>query len=84
MKITETTFHELRRSGAGYCATCKQITRDYGVEPDADLYECPECEKFIVCGVDYALMRENIEIVEEGEEDDDDDDLEPIGPYYII
>jgi hypothetical protein len=39
--------------------------RDGRTEPDAENYECYECEKMVVIGMDYALMGDCFDFVDE-------------------
>ena len=73
MKITEAQFKLHRRSYDGYCPECDGITREGSTEPDAENYECHECEGMTVLGMDYALMGEYFEFVDEMEYEDEDD-----------
>lgn len=40
----------------GYCTTCKAVTNDGGVEPDAEGYRCDECGSMTVMGIEQALI----------------------------
>ena len=42
-------------NGGGICAACKEVT--YGVEPDAERYECDSCGKMAVYGAEQYLLR---------------------------
>jgi hypothetical protein len=70
MKLTEKQFRSHRGYYDGYCIHCDSITRDGGTEPDAENYECPECEKMSCLGMDYALMGDHFEFIDEGESDE--------------
>lgn len=65
MKMTEQQFHSHRNYYDGYCTVCDEITRDGSTEPDAENYECFECNSMTCIGMDYALIGEWIEIIEE-------------------
>jgi Zn finger protein HypA/HybF involved in hydrogenase expression len=77
MKLTTAQFESYQNENSGYCKDCDEITTD-GVEPDAEEYECPECRKETVMGLDNALVLEHIEIMDDDldEEDSDEDDEE--------
>ncbi len=68
MKLTQERYQELTDDNAGYCKHCDAI-RNENVEPDADGYDCDECGKPEVMGVENALIYEHIEITEEDDED---------------
>lgn len=58
---------------AGYCTVCDAITTDGGVEPDADGYECEQCENDTVKGVEQAVADGDIVVIGgnfAGEEDE--------------
>jgi hypothetical protein len=42
-------------NGGGICAACKEVT--YGVEPDAERYECDVCGAMAVYGAEQYLLR---------------------------
>jgi len=65
MKLTEKQFRRHRACYDGYCPQCDAITRDGRTEPDAENYECYECEKMVVIGMDYALMGDCFDFVDE-------------------
>jgi hypothetical protein len=71
MKITEKQFRSHRSYYDGYCPKCDAITRDGGTEPDAENYECFECENMIVLGMDYALLGNYFEFVDEAKLEDE-------------
>lgn len=62
-EITEEIYNEAFDNDQGFCTECKAFTKD-GVEPDAEYYECPECQNDSVFGVEAALMNELIVILE--------------------
>jgi len=39
----------------GWCSECKEWTRPM-TEPDANDYECPDCEQHTVIGADWRLF----------------------------
>lgn len=63
IELTSDEFMEKREEYAGYCLKCKEWTMD-GVEPDAEKYECPVCEKRAVYGAEELLILGLIEITE--------------------
>ena len=62
MKMTEHQLMELDNENAGYCHHCDEVTRDSGVEPDAEGYECPKCGEFAVMGMQQAVLLEKIDL----------------------
>lgn len=46
----------------GYCTTCKEITREGDVEPDAMGYDCPACGNNTVMGFETAILLEKINL----------------------
>ncbi len=67
MKMTEDQYREHTNDYDGYCRICKEVTAFGGTEPDARKYPCETCNTKAVYGVEEALMRGWIEIVEESE-----------------
>ena len=55
MLISEERYHEACNSYEGYCTRCKDFTR-FETEPDAEGYECPDCEENTVMGTEQALL----------------------------
>jgi hypothetical protein len=53
--MTEEDFQDACDNDEGYCTTCEEFTRDM-VEPDAEEYNCPQCEENTVCGAEQALI----------------------------
>lgn len=49
-------YEELCESSAGYCRKCRQVTRDFGIEPDAEKYECPDCGGKHVYGIEQSVL----------------------------
>jgi len=45
----------------GWCPECGDFTRD-STEPDAENYDCPECEQDIVVGAENAMIMGLIDI----------------------
>lgn len=69
MKLTTARYEEAQENNEGFCTRCETFTCD-DVEPDADGYDCPECQNPTVMGAENALIYEHLEITDE--EDDDD------------
>lgn len=63
MNLTESAYTEACGDSAGYCSECDDITSDSGVEPDAEGYKCPTCERMTVMGIEQALLVGMLEIV---------------------
>lgn len=59
MKIPATT-DEIMDGRIGACTRCGKKT--YGVEPDAQQYECPDCETNTVFGLQELLLMDFLEI----------------------
>lgn len=53
--MTESEYFEATESYQGWCTECKDFTRDC-TEPDAEGYDCPECESNTVVGAEQALL----------------------------
>jgi len=45
-----------RSNYEGWCTECKDWTREC-TEPDAEGYDCPECDQQTVIGADLYLLR---------------------------
>ena len=71
MKLTKEQFQSHRSYYDGYCPHCDAITRDGSTEPDAENYECSECEQMTVLGMDYALMGDHFDFVNEMPDEDE-------------
>lgn len=54
--MNEAEFLERMENGDGYCTECESFTKEGGVEPDAEGYECPECGNKTVVGAEQALF----------------------------
>jgi hypothetical protein len=65
--ITVSEYHEGCDDNCGICTRCREITNFGGVEPDAYGYECEECGKDTVCGMELALLEGFIYFVGEEE-----------------
>jgi len=75
MKLTDEAFEDHSDNSAGYCTQCDRITRD-ATEPDADGYECPECQQDTVMGMDNALVEGHITITEESEDQNETEEAD--------
>ena len=53
--ITEDEYNDAQEGSMGFCTECKRFTRDT-TEPDAEGYDCPNCEQNTVVGVETALI----------------------------
>jgi len=69
MKLNSDQFNSHSNDYDGYCYKCDDITSFGGVEPDAQGYECPECDKKTLMGMDIALVLDYLDI----SEDEDDE-----------
>ena len=76
MKMTEAQFHKHCDEMNGYCETCDDVTKYGGTEPDAEGYECPDCDQDSVCGVEQANIAGLLELVKELDSDEDEEDDE--------
>ena len=65
-KITEAQYVEATELNMGWCTHCKEFIRE-GTEPDAEEYDCPECEKNTVMGAENALIVGLFEFAEDCE-----------------
>ena len=54
-KVPEAEYVEATESYTGWCKACKKFTRGC-TEPDAEDYDCPECEQNTVIGAENALI----------------------------
>ncbi len=61
-KITESRYSEARSSYEGWCVECLEFTRSQ-TEPDAQDYDCPQCEENTVIGAENLLWMDEIAIV---------------------
>ena len=61
-KITESRYSEARSTYEGWCVECLEFTRSQ-TEPDAEDYDCPQCEENTVIGADNLLYMDEIAIV---------------------
>lgn len=60
--VTESEYKDACDSNLGFCIECKKFTREM-VEPDAENYECPECESNNVFGAEQSLILDHIQII---------------------
>jgi Zn finger protein HypA/HybF involved in hydrogenase expression len=54
-QISEDEYRNASENYEGWCTKCNSFTRDQ-TEPDAEGYDCPECEENTVVGADNALV----------------------------
>ena len=73
-KITESRYSEARNSYEGWCVECSEFTRSQ-TEPDAEGYDCPQCEENTVIGADNLLYMDEIVVIP----DEPDPDFAPPG-----
>jgi hypothetical protein len=59
-------YNDYRENYIGFCTTCSAFDRE-STEPDAEGYDCDECENQTVIGVELALVLGLIEVVESKE-----------------
>lgn len=67
IKITESTYHELRDEYGGVCTKCRSVR--YQCEPDAEKYECESCDARAVDGIELLLIRGLILFVESSKDE---------------
>lgn len=53
--VTEERYLDAVDAFEGWCKKCKEFTRDM-TEPDAEDYDCPECECDSVVGAEQGLL----------------------------
>ena len=63
--MSEKEYRQFADEYAGYCTKCKTVTNECGVEPDAEHYECDECGKHKVMGIENAFMYGYIQLKED-------------------
>lgn len=56
MIMTEDELYMHRDEYNGYCRTCDRVTVFGGVEGDAERYECDECGRKTVYGIELAMV----------------------------
>jgi Zn finger protein HypA/HybF involved in hydrogenase expression len=59
--ISMDEYEDARGNYVGWCTTCNEFTRD-STEPDAQDYDCPQCNNNTVIGAEYAMMGGQFEI----------------------
>lgn len=82
MKMTTAQFETHQDDNDGYCTNCDRVTTQ-DVEPDAEGYECSECGKETVMGVDNAIILEHIEISDEDGDEDFENGEEDEGGSFL-
>jgi len=60
--LTAEEFQEYQDCHQGICSKCHALKDQ--CEPDAENYECPECGEHTVNGMEWALMKGLIDIIE--------------------
>ena len=65
-KFTADELYEYKEDNYGICLACGELREK--VEPDAEGYECYDCGKYRVVGIEQALIMGRIEIVEDNNE----------------
>lgn len=59
--VSQEDYSDATENYMGFCTVCEAFTRD-STEPDAEGYDCPECENNTVVGAEDALISGLIEI----------------------
>lgn len=59
--ITMETYREATDTYLGWCPKCQDFTREC-TEPDAEEYDCPDCNENTVAGAEQALLLGLIDI----------------------
>lgn len=59
-KVAEADYADAVENYMGWCTSCKEFTRE-NTEPDAEGYDCPQCEQNTVIGAEDALVHGHIE-----------------------
>jgi hypothetical protein len=62
---TQEEFADHVDSHDGFCKSCQDFTRFGMTEPDAEDYECPDCEKNECVGAENALIMGLVEFEED-------------------
>lgn len=57
-------FADATENYIGWCTSCQEFTRE-STEPDAEGYDCPQCDQRTVIGAEDALITGKITIVGE-------------------
>jgi Zn finger protein HypA/HybF involved in hydrogenase expression len=58
--VAQSEYEAATEAYTGWCTTCCAFTREC-TEPDAEGYDCPQCEKPTVMGAENALIAGLIE-----------------------
>ena len=53
--VTEDEYKDAVESSMGFCTECRSFTRDT-TEPDAEGYDCPDCDRPCVVGAELAMI----------------------------
>jgi rRNA maturation endonuclease Nob1 len=67
--VTEAEFEQLKKAGAGICIGCGNVQPD-GVQPDAEKDECAVCGATSVCGVELAVINNQLGVTERMQDPD--------------
>ena len=67
-RISEDEYTEACENDLGFCFVCQSFTRGE-TEPDAEEYDCPECDQNTVFGAEQALLKNLVAFIDEGEQD---------------
>lgn len=60
VRMSQEQYQELRDDYGGICLNCGELA--FGVEPDAESYECESCGQANVFGIEQALLMGRIEL----------------------
>lgn len=60
-RISMSDYEEATEAYMGWCPVCAAFTREC-TEPDAEGYDCPECEEHKVIGAENAMIMGAFEI----------------------
>ncbi len=55
VEVDESDLADAIEDNLGWCPTCEEFTRE-GTEPDAEGYDCPQCDGNEVVGAEQALI----------------------------
>ena len=61
VQVLEEDYIDATENYRGWCTGCEEFTRDC-TEPDAEGYDCPQCDENTVIGAEDALISGLIEI----------------------
>lgn len=59
--VTEEQYQDAVDNDMGWCTICKDFTREC-TEPDAENYDCPNCQSHSVIGAELAMIDGEIEV----------------------